>query len=273
MNEIQLIDVNPAAEMLVPVLQQVAVEDDFTQEAVELLEDWDLRDAPDSAGAAYFNAVWANVLRLTFWDQVPTAQRPSGGAQWVEAVRGLLDDVESPWWDDRATLTVVEQRDEILAEALVAARNQLTVLLGKDPQDWTWGALHQAAPQHQVLGGEDVPGVVRNLVNPDPHAVGGGSAVVNATGWDASSWELDDDTPTYPRFDVTAVPSMRMVLDLSDWDRSTWVQLTGVSGHPLSAHYADQLQAWADGDTFPWPFSRDAVDEASPQTLTLAPPG
>ncbi|WP_420111493.1 penicillin acylase family protein, partial [Pseudactinotalea sp.] len=281
MSEIQLIDTNPYAELLVPVLLEVDMREEaeeseaaeFTEQAIELFEDWDYRNDTDSAAAAYFSAVWANVMRLTFWDQVPVAQRPDGGSQWLEAVRGLLEDAESPWWDDRATLTVVEQRDQILAQALIAARTQLTVLLGKVPADWRWGSLHEAAPQHQVLGGEDVPGIVRTLVNADPIGVPGGSSIVNANGWDAASWEDVDGELVYPVFDVTWVPSMRMVLDLSDWDASTWVQLTGNSGHPLSSNYTDQFGAWAEGETFPWAFSTAAVEDAEVDTLTLRPPG
>ncbi|GAB2606061.1 penicillin acylase family protein [Pseudactinotalea suaedae] len=281
MNEIQLIDTNPYAELLVPVLLEVDIQEEaqtpevvaFTEQAVDLLEDWDHANDTDSAAAAYFSAVWANVMRLTFWDQVPTSQRPDGGSQWLEAVRGLLEDVESPWWDDRATLTVVEQRDQILAQALIAARSQLTVLLGKAPQDWRWGQLHQAAPQHQALGSEGVPTIIRNLVNPDPIGVAGGSSIVNANGWNAASWEEVDGELTYPVFDVTAVPAMRMVLDVADWDASTWVQLTGNSGHPLSQNYADQFGPWAEGETFPWAFTPDAVEDAEEQTLVLLPPG
>ena len=68
-------------------------------------------------------------------------------------------------------------------------------------------------------------------------------AIVNATSWDART----------DSYDVTTAPTMRMVVDLADLDASTWVDMTGTSGHPGSPHYADQLRAWADGRTFPWP--------------------
>ncbi len=73
-------------------------------------------------------------------------------------------------------------------------------------------------------------------------------------------------------YSVTGLPSMRMVVDLADLDASTWVDLTGISAHPWSPHYGDQTQAWAAGETFPWPFSRGAVDEAGQNTLLLRPP-
>ena len=44
-------------------------------------------------------------------------------------------------------------------------------------------------------------------------------------------------------------------------------------GHPYSAHYADQLDAWAAGETFPWPFSRGAVEQAREDELILSPQG
>ncbi|WP_223410990.1 penicillin acylase family protein [Occultella gossypii] len=269
MTRIQLDEVNPYAQMLVPVLQRIRVQDDFVAEAVDLLDDWDYVNDPDSPAAAYFAAVWTNLLRLTFWDQVPEAQRPSGGSSSLDVVRNLLEDEASPWWDDRATLTVVEQRDEILGLALVDARAQLTVSQGKDPDDWRWGRSHQIAPTHALLGGgAGVPGIVSDYFNPDPREVGGGSSSVNATSWDASAW-----VGGYADLSVTAGPSMRMVIDLADPDASTWQNFLGSSGHPTSDNYDDQFERWVSGEPYPWAFTRAAVEAAEDRTLTLTPPG
>ena len=70
---------------------------------------------------------------------------------------------------------------------------------------------------------------------------------------------------------VTAAPSMRMVVDLGDLDASRWVNQTGNSGHPFSDHYDDQIDAWLEGRTYPWPSSREAVLESTEDTLTLVP--
>ena len=252
---------NPYAVALVPALVAAGPTDAFTQEAIDLLADWDMRQAKDSAAAAYFAAVWATLLELTFQDDLPEEVWPDGGSQWLQVVVALLEEPDSPWWDDHRTVNVVESRDEILVRALETARLELTVTLGKKAADWQWGRLHIAAPEHPVLGGDGIPGPVRRLVNPRPLAVGGGSSIVNATSWDAASGS----------FAVTDAPSMRMVVDLADLDASTWVTLTGTSGHPGSVHYTDQFDAWAAGETFPWPFSLDAVHEASVRELTLRP--
>ena len=64
---------------------------------------------------------------------------------------------------------------------------------------------------------------------------------------------------------------MRMVVSLADLDDSTWVNLTGVSGHAFDAHYVDQTDLWVDGQTLPWNFSPDVVDAATNNLLTLVP--
>jgi penicillin amidase len=64
-----------------------------------------------------------------------------------------------------------------------------------------------------------------------------------------------------------------MVVDLGNLDASTWVNQTGTSGHSFSAHYIDQIDAWAAGETFPWPFSRGAVEQARQEELILSPQG
>ena len=48
-----------------------------------------------------------------------------------------------------------------------ALNDALDVSLGKDPQSWQWGRLHQAAPLHPVLG-EDRRHVLSWIVDAQP---------------------------------------------------------------------------------------------------------
>lgn len=266
MSQIQLDTYNGFAPTLVQSLLAVDLsKDEFTQQASQLLGDWDFTQPADkgksSVRAAYFNAVWARVVEYTFNDELPDDLKADGGARYMAAMLVLLKDPTNAWWDDKRTPGVVETRDEILRKALVQARLDLAEHLGKDPVTWNWGDLHTLTLKNQVLGGDNVPAVVRMIFNRGPVGLPGGPSIVNANGWDASTGT----------FDVSQAPSMRMVVDLSDLDRSTWVTLTGTSGHPYSAHYVDQLDAWAEGRTYSWPFSRAAVEAAKVDVLTLAP--
>ncbi|MDQ1292740.1 MAG: penicillin amidase [Actinomycetota bacterium] len=252
---------NPIASELVPLLLACDV-DDFTLGARDMLKGWDGQQQAKSDAAAYFNAVWSELLDLTFFDEMPKDSRPDGGDRWFEVVRELLQKPKDIWWDDRRTPNVVETRDEILRKSLVEARLQLTRVLGKDPDRWQWGRLHRLSLIAQPLGDSSSTRLLYPLLNQGPLEVGGGSSIVNALSWDAASGT----------FDVTSAPSLRMVVDLANFDDSRWVNQTGQSGHPGHENYADQLKAWQRNRTFPWPFSEAAVQKASERTLTLEPP-
>ena len=101
---------------------------------------------------------------------------------------------------------------------------------------------------------------IEALFNRGPYPVGGGSSVVDATGWDIGV-----------SFETITVPSMRMIVDLSDFDASGWNQLTGTSGHTFHANYTDQTETWQKAETTPWAFTPKAVDAATTDTLILTP--
>lgn len=259
MASLQLDDRNPLAPVLVPALLDVSVPRGYFSAGQDLLRDWDLGQSADSAAAAYFNVVWRNLLELTFHDDLRPSLYPDGGQRWMAVVEDLLLQPASHWWDDRTTEGVVETRDDILALSLRRARDELTRLQALEVEHWEWGRLHQLNLRNGTLG-DSGNGLVEWIVNREGFAAAGGSSAVDATSWDASVG-----------YDVTAAPSMRMVVSLADLDRSRWINLTGASGHPFHANYADQTELWVDGRTLPWAFSRSAVDKAGEDSLTLKP--
>jgi penicillin amidase len=259
MRRIQLDTRNGFAPTLVPYLLRILMPTGYLASGQRLLKGWNYEQPAGSAAAAYYNAVWRNLLALTFHDQLPQSIWPDGGDRWFEVMRRLLKDPYSPWWDNVNTSGVVESRDDILFQAMSAARDELVRTQARRAVDWTWGHHHRMGLENQSLGQSGV-GMVRWLFNRGGYEVGGGSDVVDATQWDAAVG-----------YNVTAAPSMRMVVSLADLDDSTWVDLTGVSGHAFDAHYVDQTDLWVDGQTLPWNFSPDVVDAATKDTLTLVP--
>ncbi|GAA0999513.1 penicillin acylase family protein [Nocardiopsis tropica] len=221
--------------------------------AQEQLRDWDLFTDTDSAGAAFYQATWRHLLPLLFDELEPYAM--SGNSRGMYVVGGLLDDPDSDWWRGAEA----SGRDEVLAAAMDAAAAELTELLGDDPADWRWGDLHTLTATHESFGTSGI-GPVEWLFNRGPVESSGGSGIVNATGW--------NDAEGYG---ITAVPSMRMVVDLSDRDASTWIHLTGNSGHAFHPHYDDQLEPWSEGGTLPFVVSEEAVREAAVDELVLTP--
>ncbi|PWI45980.1 penicillin acylase family protein [Streptomyces sp. ICBB 8177] len=313
MQSMQMDDSSEIAKLLVPYLLKANVTDPYVREAQQLLQGWDYDQDGDSAAAAYFNAVWRNVLKLAFGNKMPKELRPQGqclrvppannsgpvdnlngtqtlvtecgtadpadaqpdgGDRWFEVVRNILPDANNAWWNmstintttptppgatSTSTGTASDNRDKLLLQAMHDARYELTSKLGKDIDTWSWSRLHQMTLRNQTLG-TDGPDIVKWLLNRGPWDLAGGEEAVDATGWNAASG-----------YDVTWVPSMRMVVNLADFDKSRWINLTGASGHAYDAHYSDQTKLWAEGKLLPWDFSDSAVGSATKDTLTLKP--
>jgi penicillin amidase len=262
MARIQMDSRNGFAPTLVPYLLDVLMPSEYLGAGQRLLERWDYTQEPDSAAAAYYNMVWMRILALTFHDELSPVNHPKGSGRWFEVMRRLLAQPNSHWWDDIATEGIVETRDDVLAQAMAEARDELVRTDARRAVDWTWGHHHRMNLEHQTLGQSDI-GLIQWMFNRTGYRVGGGGSIVNATAWDASTGS----------FNVTAAPSMRMVVSMADFDDSTWINLTGVSGHAFHDNYVDQTELWVDGEQLAWPYTREAVDDAAEHTLTLVPTG
>ncbi|MEV0905831.1 penicillin acylase family protein [Streptomyces hokutonensis] len=297
MRQMQLDDSSEIAKLLVPKLLKIDEPDPDVRQAQKLLEGWDYTQDADSAAAAYFNSVWRNILKLAFGNKLPKELRvkgqclfvspvdttgpadetnqkvrecgerdadqaqPDGGDRWFEVVRKLMDDPTSDWWTTpkSGTRPGASNMNQLFKRAMIDARWELTAKLGKDIDTWSWGRLHRLFLKNQTLGTEG-PAIVQYILNRGPWKLSGGEATVNATGWNAAGG-----------YGVVWVPSMRMVVNLDNFDKSKWINLTGASGHAFSAHYTDQTGKWVNGELLPWSFSSKAVDNSTSDTLVLKP--
>ena len=250
---------NEMAAFLVPRVQDLHLTTNSSAE-LALFNGWDFTQPASSAAAAYFNSFWRHLLADTFDDELPVGYQPDGGDRWFEVIRNLWATPDDPWWTDKSAAASSGGRDAIVKKALDEATAELTAAQGGDPTKWTWGQMHTLTVRNQTFGKSGI-GPIEAIFNRGPVETSGGESVVNATGWDASSGN----------YEVTWVPSMRMVVDVSNFDNSTWVNLTGNSGHTYSSNYVDQLDAWRDGTTFPFAFTTSAVAAAKVDTLTLVP--
>ncbi len=219
---------------------------------------WDLGNQADSSGAAAFNAVWSRILEFTFWDDLPEDYRPNGAGRWFFVVDRMLEKPNDPFWDDTAT-PEIEDRDAILQRSLDTAYEDLKGWFGDDPADWRWGAMHVSTFRNQTLGESGI-GIIEDRFNRGPFETTGGGDLVNATGWTA-----------YEGFETTWLPSMRMIVDMSDLSRSRTTHTTGQSGHTDHPHYDDMIPLWLNGKYSPMNWTDSQVDNAAETVQTLIP--
>ena len=258
MRDIQMDDEMWIGAQLASVMGDVEVSGSGPREAVDLLTAWDAQNTATSAAAAYANVLWSNLVQNIFAEREQPL--PSDGQGRLFTVVGaMLEDPTDPLWTNEDI--GVDGMEAMLALSAEKAYDELVGLQGDVVTRWNWGELHAITLTSDTLGTSGIA-PVEALFNRGPYPVGGGASVVNATGWELGV-----------SYATTTVPSMRMVVDLDDFDASTWNHLTGASGHAFHEHYTDQTADWSAGLQKPWPFSAKSVDAATVDTLVLAPTG
>jgi len=251
LERLQFDHVSVAARRIAPVLARVEASGEAVRAVQEDLAAWDGRLAVDSRAAAVYEAFLVRAAEELFrprlgealWERY--ARRPFAMA----ALLHLWDRPQDPWWGPGG-------RDRAAARILERAVADLKGRLGRDRSRWTWGALHRVHFAHVL---SPVPLLGRWLsVGPLP---------TPGDGWTVNQAAYSLLQP----FAQTVAASMRMVVDLSDFDRSVGVHTTGQSALPGHPHRADLVDLWATGRYHPLLWSRQAVDRHATARLQLLP--
>ena len=249
---------NLDAPLIMPYLAALKIDPGAVADARNFLTAWDFQMDMNSGQAALFGEFDNKLLNNLFDDQLPEGYQADNHELW-SAVQ-LMAQPNNPWWDDATTKDKVETRDDILLRSFQQAVQAATDAMGSDSANWQWGKLHTATFVSNPLGASGIA-LIEKLVNRGPVAVSGGSDSVNATSWDPSSGN----------FSVNSLPSMRMIVDLANFDNSVTMHTTGQSGHPSSPHYDDMIDSWRTIQYHPMLWSRDKVEAAATERLILNP--
>jgi len=247
------------APYILPTLLGMKFDASNLTDGLATLKNWDYQASVSSTPAAIYEVFWKNLLADTYNDDVPERYFPNGGDVWFEVTRKIVNEPNSFWWDDKTTVDKVETRDDIFARSYEKAITELEDTLGKDPAKWTWGDLHISTFKNGTLGESGVF-LIEDLFNRGPFPTSGGSDMVNATSWRASQ-----------SYEVTNVPSMRMIVDMNNLNNSVTVHTTGQSGHAYHPHYIDMAELWTGIKYYPMWWNEDAVVNDAEGHLVLTP--
>ena len=220
----------------------------------------------DSSGAAAWAVFYKNFAEQTFEELVVTdnlgneiSLQPGNSDSTSEIFRALLKDPNHILWDDINT-PQKENLTDILERALLLADERIVELFDTDDYDkWSWGELHTITYPTNLLGEAGIP-ILTNLVNIGPVESGGSSFAINST-----DWGFGED------FTIGSYPSMRMVVDLSNFDNSRTILPSGQSGHVMSKYYDDQVENWIENNMYILNFSREQVELNQKEYMFLRP--
>ncbi|MEN8239149.1 MAG: penicillin acylase family protein, partial [Actinomycetota bacterium] len=240
----------------------VESDDANASRAIEMLRGWDGVAGIDSAAASVYEFFVVNMARRAMYAKAPTT------AEWALGKGLCALNPESGVFTRRTghlSALLRSQPDgwfahgwggEIVA-ALAETVEQLVDLRGPDTSAWAWGTVRPLTFKHPV--GEKKP--MDKVFNLGPFPWGGDANTISQ----AAVSFLD------PSANSSFVASMRMAVEVGDWDTNRFVLPGGQSGNPMSPHYADQLDLYREGGAITIAWSAEKLATAVVNTLEVRP--
>jgi penicillin amidase len=239
------------AQRLAEALQHTANPSPQLQRAHDLLRDWDGRMSKESTAAVLETRARRKLVQLILEPKLGVTEGDTGTGSlswqsysWPQAsiwLYNVLSTQPKRWLPER-----YQSYDELLAAAVTDVVEQAKP--GEDVMSLQWGKVAPLKIEHPVYG--RIP-VLRRWAEPGSHPQAGSGRTVKPAG--------------------SFQPSERLTVDLGDLDRTTLNTVTGQSGNLFGENYMDQWHAWYEGQTFPLPFSREAVEKSTIHRLMLEP--
>jgi penicillin amidase len=246
-------EVSIPARRLVALLQPLSSEDPKTKAALNLLRGWDAVVEADLPQSALHEVWWSRHLRKGF--KYAMLNKAAADAFDDPDAAVMLDTLEN--LQTRFGQHAEEKRDELLLTTLRSAYEEMERLQGPDPKQWKWGKLHYNLSEHPFAAIVDTATGAKLNVGPiEKH---GSEYVPNQ-----SQYRVSD-------FRQTNGPSVRVVVDVGNWDNSRAINHPGQSGDLNNPHYRDLAPMWRNGEYFPLLYSREAVENATEKKINLVP--
>jgi penicillin amidase len=152
-------------------------------------------------------------------------------------IEKLLRDKPANWFPDY---------DQLLLRSFMDAINEGTKFYGPDVSKWDYGRFNELTLRNRVV--PEIP-FLGTYLRIGPVGMSGSSTTVKQT-------------------TTRLGPSMRMVIDLADFDNSILTLTTGQSGHPLSGLYTNRWDTYQSGGAELMPFSNVKTDPNQVLVLT-----
>ncbi len=206
------------------------------REAVDLLRSWNGQMEKGTAAPMVAELVYQQLRKGAAERAAPGAGLGYAYEMAPVAVERLLRERPQDWFPDY---------DQLLMKCLTDGIAEGVKLQGSKVSRWDYGQYKEMVIAHPVYG--QLP-VIGKYFNIGPVPMSG--------------------SPTTVKQNVRHLgPSMRMVVDLAELDRSLQNITIGESGQPLSSHYKDQWSAYYGATSFPMPYRK--VD--AKQVLSVDP--
>ena len=246
-------EVSIPARRLVALLQPLSSRDPKTQSALDIIKGWDASFDVDGP-APVLHEVWFSryLLKGFKYAVLPKTAADSFVNPDTAVMLEALERPDTVFGDNG-----VQKRNEVLLTSLRSAYEDVEKTQGLDTKQWRWAKVHYNLSEHPFAAIVDE--ATRAKINVGPIPKNGSEYVPNN-----SQYRPTD-------FRQIVGPSVRIVVDVGNWDNSRIINHPGQSGDPDSLHYRDLASMWRNGQYFPLLYTRTAVEQETEHAIELVP--
>ena len=236
------------------------------QKILDVLLSWDFMLTTDSYAATVYEVLMYKIVRNLVEDDLgetltnkymgqgdhpvllPTSELLGHTTQ---AVFNILQNSNSKWVASSKEIL------NLLEKSMISTCQWLEENMGYDIDDWKWGKIHHVQFRH----GLSVKAPLDKILNVGPYPIGGDTDTVCQTAYN----------PSAPYHASEWCPSIRLIIDVGEWDNSLIISPPGQSGVLGSKHYSDMAEKWIMGEYIPLLWSRSRIEASAQKTFRLIP--
>lgn len=250
---------NVLAAKYAPRFAEVLLQQAETKELGLMLSTWDYVEDLESVETGIFHTVYRRLAYLTFIDELGEdlgMKYLKNWYFWQERFDKMLDDGTSPWFDNIQTQDKTESLDDLIAQAGIEAKKELSSKYGEEISEWTWQTMHQIEfvnPLRRKGSGKELVG---GLTFP---MAGSGETLYRA------KYNFNDPEK------VVFHAALRMVADMGDSEKVLAVLPGGITGRTFHEHFNDQAPLYINGTKTYWWFSPEQIEKHKVDELHLNP--
>ncbi len=238
------------ASKIVPLLNNISLEEEQLQKAKAYLTNWNFVLDKNSIAAGIYVA-WEKEIATMMGSLLIPAEVKSYISLQISTIIERLEKPSSHFGEH-----AIDKRNQLLQEAFVKAINNLNKKLGPSMDQWVYG---QAKYKHSTME-HPLSSIVNNelkqQLNLGPLPRGGSGQTPGSTG--GTDNQLSG-------------ASFRILIDTKDWDKALMINTPGQSSNPDSPYYRNLFETWANDQYFPAYYSKEKIKKVVKEVTLLQP--
>lgn len=238
------------ASKIVPLLNNLQLTDSILLKAKKLLISWNYVLDKHSIPAGIYVA-WEKEITALFSNKfIPLSVKSYISFQ----ISSIIKRLENPnlYFGNNA----IDQRNDLLINALERAVASLNKKLGPQIQNWVYGQTKYKHITFEHPLASLVNSDLQKQLNLGPLPRGGSGQTPGSTGGTDNQM---------------SGASFRILIDTKDWDKALMINTPGQSGDPSSPYYRNLFETWANDQYFPAYYSKEKIQNVSKEQFILSP--